>query len=107
MTLEKEFDSHMIRLPNIIEQETGYNPTILRRMVAEHGGLETAKNLINRPNPSDGYARLWQLERLDLTVEARVLENSQFHPLFEQEELKRCKRRLIEYQYEKVKDITL
>jgi hypothetical protein len=38
-------------------------------MVNEMGGVGAAKKLINDPFPSDGFRRLWETGRLDLTVE--------------------------------------
>jgi hypothetical protein len=43
-------------------------------MVNEHGGLETARILLNAREVSDGYTALWERGRLDLTVEAVMLE---------------------------------
>ena len=37
--------------------------------------------------------------RLDLTVEAVVVENKKWHELFEPEELERARRRLVAYGY--------
>lgn len=80
--------------------EAGYNATIFRGMVAEHGGLETAKRLINAKKESDGYTALWERGRLDLTVEAKVVETPKFHALFAEEELAICRRRLQDYGYQ-------
>ena len=41
-------------------------------MLTEHGGVETARRLL--PQMSDGFTELWQRNRLDLTVEALVLQ---------------------------------
>jgi len=38
------------------------------------GGLATAKQLLWSETPSDGFTTLWAHHRLDLTVEAHVLE---------------------------------
>jgi hypothetical protein len=39
-------------------------------MLGEHGGLETVRAILHAVNVSEGYADLWELKRLDLTVEA-------------------------------------
>ena len=44
-------------------------------MIGEHGGVETAKVLINAPPPSDGYTEPWRRHRIDFTVEALVTGN--------------------------------
>jgi hypothetical protein len=102
MTTEAEFEKHMAKLADHIKKETEgkYNPTRLREMVNERGGVETARYLIHKDEVSDGYTKLWGLERLDLTVEAQILENNKWHCLFTEDELKKCRHRLKEYKYE-------
>lgn len=77
----------------------GYTPSIFFRMLNERGALQTAKQLINSPAPPNGYTRLWELGRLDLTVEAVVYDNAEWHSLFTQDELDRCRNRLTDYGY--------
>ena len=80
-------------------KEIGYTPSVLLRMLHEKGALRTARQLINASRPSDGYTRLWELGRLDLSVEAVVHDNAEWHELFTEEELRRCGRRLADYGY--------
>ena len=84
--LKRKFHAAMLDLYQQVRTEV-YNPTEFHRMLHTKGGLETAKYLINRPMPSDGYYHLCIEERLDLTVEAFVTRHSEFHPLFEKPEL--------------------
>ena len=98
-TLEGAFHSAMEDIYRRAREEAGYNATAFRRMVAEHGGPETARRLINAHTVSDGYTALWERGRLDLTVEAMVVETPQFHSLFTDVELEICRRRLSEYGY--------
>ena len=97
--LEVEFHSAMEDIYRRAKEEAHYNATAFRRMVAEQGGLETARRLINANRVSDGYTALWERGRLDLTVEAKVIETPQFHSLFTEEELETCRRRLSDYGY--------
>lgn len=60
----------------------------------------TAKQLINNSKPSAGYTALYERGRLDLTVEALVVEYSQWHALFTPEEIDKAQKRLREYRYE-------
>ena len=62
-------------------------------------GRETAfsANLASSTNVSEGYTALWERGRLDLTVEAVIHDNPKWHPLFTQEDLAICARRLREY----------
>ncbi len=80
--------------------EAHYNATIFLKMLYERGGLGTARYLINAEKPSDGYTALYQRKRLDLTVEAVVIENEMWHPLFTPEELEKAMRRLDDYGYQ-------
>ena len=80
-------------------KDIGYTPSVLLRMLNEKGALETARQLINAARPSDGYTRLWELRRLDLSVEAVVHDNAEWHDLFTQDEIQRCKKRLADYGY--------
>jgi hypothetical protein len=59
--------------------------------------------LLHASTISEGYAALWERRRLDLTVEAMIYDNPRSHPLFTQDELAICARRLAEYDYLKAK----
>ena len=104
MTLEREFTMFLWRLADQIKKDTGYNPTAFRGMVEKDGGQLAAKNLINRNRPSEGYVRLFELGRLDFTLEAQVLANKKYHSLFTEKELTICKRRLKDYEYDGISD---
>ena len=80
-------------------REIGYTPRIFLRMLHEKSAIQTARQLINASQPSDGYTRLWELKRLDLSVEAVVHDNVEWHELFTQDELQRCRKRLTDYRY--------
>jgi hypothetical protein len=45
----------------------GYRPTILERMLSEHGAAETAKRLLASPQVSDGFRWLWEHQLLRLS----------------------------------------
>lgn len=77
----------------------GYTAKYFLQMLHQHGGLSTAKILINAATASYGYTKLFKMGRLDLTVEALVYENSEWHTLFAPDELKKCRHRLIESGY--------
>ena len=81
------------------KNELGYNARIFLRMLHEHDGLGTAKRLINAPQVSEGYTYLYEHKRLDLTVEALVVENEKWHALFEPSEIERARKRLEAYRY--------
>lgn len=62
-------------------------------MIHERGGLATARSLLQSQNVSEGFTKLWELGRLDLTVEALVLR-SPWSQLFTEGELRIAKARL-------------
>ena len=97
--LLKQFDMAMLDIYRRAKSEAGYNATIFFRMISDRGGLATAKYLVNSATPSDGYTHLYERGRLDLTVEAMIVENAQWHELFTGEELAKACRRLAEYRY--------
>ena len=99
MDIEKEFDLAMLGIYTRAKTEANYNAKIFFDMLNRHRGLATAKTLINSPKPSDGYTALYERERLDLTVEAMVLSEPRWHPLFTLEEIENAKRRLKQYGY--------
>ena len=97
--LETDFDLAMMDIYVRAKAEANYTASIFHRMLMERRGLATAKALINDPNVSQGYTALWERGRLDLTVEAVVVDHERWHPLFENAELERARKRLREYHY--------
>jgi hypothetical protein len=98
--LETKFDQAMFEIYRRAKSEAKYNATIFLQMITDNGGLRSAKTLINAEKPSDGYTALYLRKRLDLTVEAMVVENRSWHPLFSAEELAKARGRLKAYHYE-------
>ena len=80
------------------KSECGYNATRFKKMLEEKGGVETAKTLLKAPAVSDGFVELYMRKRLELTVEALILDNPQFWSLFTEKELDTARRWLKEYQ---------
>lgn len=98
-TLVNEFDQAMQSIYQRALSEAHYRATRFLTMLHEHRGLETARLLIHSSIVSEGYTALWERQRLDLTVEAVIHDNSKWHPLFTEEELAICKKRLTDYEY--------
>lgn len=94
--LDREFHEEMLRLFRESKEE-GYTPSRFLQMVNEIGGLAAAKALINEPHPSDGFQRLWEMGRLDLTVEYVAAFEHRYRELFTQEERMAARRRYDEY----------
>ena len=95
---DMEFYKEMVGIYRRAKEEVNYTATRFIQMVAERGGVETAKILVNANTPSDGYTELWQRNRLDLTVEALMIKE-EWSSLFTPQELERARARLEEYGY--------
>jgi hypothetical protein len=80
------------------KREAGYQATYFIQMVSDRGGLATARYLLHASGVSEGFTALWERRRLDLTVEAVVLQE-RFAPLFSDEERSIARARLREYGY--------
>jgi hypothetical protein len=95
MENERAFGKAMVGLYHEAKSE-GYNASFFLRMISELGPVETARKLINAEAPSDGFTRLYELGRLDLTVEALALA-PEWRDLFSAEERRSARERLIAY----------
>lgn len=91
--LQIDFHTAMVNVYARARDEAGYKATFFLRMVAEQGGLEAARQLLHSPAVSDGFRALWERGRLDLTVEALVLE-PKYRDLFTAEERQTAQQRL-------------
>ena len=78
--------------------ELGYRPTYFIRMVNELGGVGTAKRLLSTEDLQAGLTRLWELGRLDLSVEHHVLQEP-WKDLFSDDERREARERLRAYGY--------
>jgi hypothetical protein len=96
--LEQKFDAAMMDIYRRARTEAKYNAVRYLQMLTDHRGLETARILLHA-TVSDGYTALWQRKRLDLTVEALIFDNAEYHQLFTSEELAIAHKRLEDYQY--------
>ncbi len=96
--LESEFGSRIRELYDRARREAGYNATHFISMVANIGPLGTAKKLLASRTISDGFSELWERGRIDLTVEALVIEPT-FETLFTDTELDVARHRLTQFGY--------
>lgn len=93
---EAEFHEAMLDVYRHAKSEAGYTATRFLGMVVERGGVETARYLLNAPAVSEGYAALCERGRLDLTVEAVVLQ-PKWRDLFTERERRIAAQRLKDY----------
>ncbi|MFF0243202.1 DUF262 domain-containing protein [Rhodococcus pyridinivorans] len=96
--LETEFGSRVRALYDRARREAGYNATQFISMVANIGPLATAKKLLASRTISDGFSELWERGRIDLTVEALIIEPA-FEALFTDAELDIARHRLTQFGY--------
>ncbi len=99
--LDCEFHEAMLDIYRRAKSEAKYNAVRFLQMVTDHGWLTTAHILINSANVSEGYTKLWERGRLDLTVEAMILDNEKYHSLFTEDEVAICRNRLKQYEFKK------
>ena len=78
-----DFDQAMMQIYVQAKEQEGYTATRFHQMLTKHRGVETARRLL--PQMSDGFTELWRRKRLDLTVEALVVQ-SKWDELFSDEE---------------------
>ncbi|MBX6166802.1 MAG: DUF262 domain-containing protein [Thermobispora bispora] len=94
--LRAEFDAAMRSIYDRARSEANYHASYFLSMLAEHGSLETARKLLRSPAVSDGFAALWERGRLDLTVEALVVQ-PRFAELFAPAEIEVARHRLDQF----------
>ena len=98
MSLENDFD-HAMHGTYEAARKKGYVATYFLKMLHEHGGVETAKRLLEKPDAQIGLTKLWELDLLEETVEAVLWNNTQYHPLFNSSHIQEAHRRLDEFGY--------
>ncbi len=96
--LEKQFHQDMVDGSVELRIKYQYNPNYFLQMVAEHGGVEAVKRLLQTPDTQAGLTHLWEIQRLDMSCEAAAL-NPKYASLFTAEEKREAKKRLREMNY--------
>jgi hypothetical protein len=95
--LERCFHAETLHTYWAAKDECGYNATYFIQIVEKYGGVSAARRLLAN-NPSSGFTKLWELGRLDLSIEAKMLR-PEFAGLFTEEELRKARKRLHDYGY--------
>jgi hypothetical protein len=96
--VEAAFSGAMKDIYRRAKVELGYNATYFLQMLANEGAVATARHLVMSTRPSEGFTTLWERGRLDLTVEAHVID-PQYADLFSDEMVDTARRRLAAYGY--------
>lgn len=98
MSTEDAFHQKMIEVYEKAKKECRYNAVRFHQMVQQNGGLATAKKLLASNHYPEGLTRLWELKRLDISMEATVLQEP-WRDLFSPVELAIAEKRLKELGY--------
>ena len=94
--VDAEFDRAVLASIDTCLEQLRYNPRYFRVMVNQYGAVGATRRLLRAPAVSDGFVKLWQLGRLDLTAEALVAD-PRFSRLFDDDEVRTARLRLDEY----------
>jgi hypothetical protein len=79
-------------------EKLNYEPRIFMNMIDKRGMVDAVKRLVNSPKVSSGFTRLWELHRLDLSME-NIIQEPEWHDLFTEEERRKARMRLADYEY--------
>jgi putative IMPACT (imprinted ancient) family translation regulator len=88
------------RVKNAVQEmiTLGYKPKAFMSMTFQYGTINAIKKLINSSGVSDGFTKLWELKRLDLSME-NIIQEKEWNHLFSDDEREKAKKRLLKYKY--------
>ena len=98
LDVRAEFEQAMKDVYVRAKSEANYTATYFVGMLSNYGGLGTAQRLLASTEVSTGFATLYERGRLDLTVEALVIQ-PKFASLFTDEEIDIARQRLDQLGY--------
>jgi hypothetical protein len=98
LDVRAEFERAMKNVYLLAKSEANYTATYFVGMLSNYGGLGTAQRLLASTEVSTGFAALYERGRLDLTVEALVVQ-PKFASLFTDEEIEIARQRLDQLGY--------
>lgn len=99
MGLAEEFHRDMIGIYERARDECNYRPTRFLDVIYTKGGVAAAKNFLGSDKTQEGLFHLYELGRLDLSMEILVLKKK-YKDLFLEEERTEARKRLKELGYE-------
>jgi hypothetical protein len=93
--LERAFHDQVMKETDFVRREYNYPATHFRQMVANNpkGAVGVAHKLLATDKWHDGFTKMWEIGRLDLTIEARAVDD-QYRELFTDEERARAGKKL-------------
>lgn len=102
--LEDLFRDRCLKGAEVLRKRLGRPRTEFLRMIGEHGAVEATKRLIHAAKASDTFTTLWERGELRLTMEWFVVSESEWDPLFDDEDRRAAARRLRDYECEPPRD---
>ena len=90
-TLERELKGAFQDAHSTAKSDLGFGMPMLLKMVGERGPTDAARRIL--PQLTDMFTKLFERNRLDLSVEAIILREA-FRPLFTEDELRLASDRL-------------
>ena len=96
--VENAFKSRLMETIRASVRECRYTPHAFMDMIAKHGAIEAARMLMHTRAISDGFVRLWEKGRLDLTVERIIVHEREWAVLFTAQERRIAEQRLNEWE---------
>jgi hypothetical protein len=96
--LERQFEEHIRQLIERSITECNYPPHAFIGMIGRHKVRGACRLVIMDRKTPTGFTTLWEKQRLDLTVEAAVLQ-SPWCKLFDVNVLMKARKRLADYKY--------
>lgn len=86
--------NNLREIAKVIGPRTRFTP-----MLNQYGATETWRRL--KRGPTTGFVELWEVGRLDLSLEALVVGHPKYYVLFREEEIKEMRDELAQYGYER------
>jgi len=99
--IENQLRQEFLRAVGICINQYGYRPTRFLQMLENQGPVNTAIQLVMEPTYHEGFTKLWELNRLDLTVEA-IIRHHPYNQLFPQEVIDKARQKLEELGYNEI-----
>jgi hypothetical protein len=96
---ERQFHRDIMLGAERLKREISYYATRFMKMVGELGGAEAARQLLRGRDASDGFTILWELGRLEMSVEAFALL-PWYRELFTEVQQETAARRLREHRFD-------
>ncbi|MEF9960727.1 MAG: hypothetical protein RR448_09785 [Niameybacter sp.] len=96
--LEKQFEQELIKNCELAQKECGYTSTRFLQTIEKFGGVKTAQEILRKGRLSDGFEKLQQAGRIELTMEASMIKRP-YAELFTDDEVNTCYEVLCEHGY--------